>query len=165
MFLIKLHHYIFRIRTRTYLIGDHNSTHNNNHHQVSSRFFKYMYVGMYGCGNVYRWVQVSMESRKGLWTLWIWSNKLCKMGLSWSRLIQISLPLSMRAPGVEPSDFGGSVVLSVTSCCSSPRHCYLLRGPWDIPETASSRSPTGWQQAPRMDWRGMGLPHFISTDF
>ena len=27
---------------------------------------------------------------------------------------------------------------SVTCCCSSPRHCYLLRGSWDIPETAKN---------------------------
>jgi hypothetical protein len=29
-----------------------------------------------------------------------------------------------------------------TSHCTSPRHCYLLRGPWDISETALL---TGWQ--------------------
>ena len=47
------------------------------------------------------------------------------------KLIQTLLPLSMRPPGVEPS---------VTCHCSSPRHCYLMRGPGDIPETASGRS-------------------------
>jgi hypothetical protein len=54
----------------------------------------------------------------------------CSLPHPWSRLIQTLtlLPLRSRLPRVEPSHLDGSI-------CSSPRLCFLLKGPWDIPET------------------------------
>ena len=77
------------------------------------------------------------------------SLMLCSLPQPWSRLIQTLtlLPLRRRLPRVEPSDLDGSI-------CSSPRLCFLLKGPWDTP----CRLPMGWLQAPRMGWQGMGLP-------
>jgi hypothetical protein len=78
--------------------------------------------------------------------IFVHMGTLCSLPQTWSRLIQTSLPLSMRPPGVEPSDLDGSIVLSPAAAhSSSPRHCYLLRGPWNILETASCRLPTAYQ--------------------
>jgi hypothetical protein len=89
--------------------------------------------------------------------------KICSLPQPWSRLIQslTLLPLRRRLARVEPSDLDGSI-------CSSPRLCFLLKGPWDIPEThpvdhlrASSR---------HQEWAGGGCAyplykHGLSVNF
>ena len=53
----------------------------------------------------------------------------CSLPQPWSRLIQTLTLLPLRRlPRGEPSDLDVSI-------CSSPRLCFLLKGPWDIPET------------------------------
>jgi hypothetical protein len=54
----------------------------------------------------------------------------CSLPQPWSRLIQTLtlLPLRRRLRRVEPSDLDGSI-------CSSPRLCFLLKGPRDVLET------------------------------
>ena len=91
------------------------------------------------------------------------SLMLCSLPQPWSRLIQTLtlLPLRRRLPRVEPSDLDGSI-------CSSPRLCFLLKGPWDIPGDTPCRLPTSWLQAPRMGWRGWAYPlykHGLSVNF
>jgi hypothetical protein len=84
---------------------------------------------------------------------WLSTERLhpstCSLPQPWSRLIQTLtlLPLRKRLPRVEPSDLGGSV-------CSSPRLCFLLKGPWDGRET----HPVDRQQADsrHQEWAGGG---------
>jgi hypothetical protein len=73
----------------------------------------------------------SDSSSKRLWEPLV-STAYCSLPQPWSRLIQTLtlLPLRWRLPRVEPR----WLYCSVTYFCSPPRHCYLLRDPWDIAE-------------------------------
>ena len=91
------------------------------------------------------------------------SLMLCSLPQPWSRLIQTLtlLPLRRRLPRVEPSDLDGSI-------CSSPRLCFLLKGPWDIPET----HPVDrlWAGSRHQEWAGRGwayplYKHGLSVNF
>jgi hypothetical protein len=73
----------------------------------------------------------------------------CSLPQPWSRLIQTLtlLPLRRRLPRVEPSDLDGSI-------CSSPRLCFLLKGPWDVPETHPIDGL--WAGSRHQEWAGGG---------
>jgi len=86
----------------------------------------------------------------------------CSLPQPWSRLIQTLTLLPLRRlHRVEPSDLDGSI-------CSSPRLCFLLKCPLDVPET----HPVDclWASSRHQEWAGGGwayplYKHRLSINF